>query len=203
MHKITKDIKETVIQLYITEKHSLRDIAKIVGICRPTVRKILREAGVRNVYKKDIEKCNNLNHNYFDQIDTEDKAYFLGLLFADGNNYVKSKNRKYYTISIVLQERDKKILEKMRDTIAPGYNLYFYKPKNKNCQNTYKLSIRNKHLSDQLSSLGCVPAKSLILKFPNHNIFKNKNLIKHFIRGYFDGDGCLGIYNLKKNYKKF
>jgi intein-encoded DNA endonuclease-like protein len=41
-----------------------------------------------------------------------------------------------------------------------------------------------------LIKLGCVNNKSLILKFPNDDIIP-KHLIRHFIRGYFDGDGCV------------
>ena len=52
-------------------------------------------------------------------------------------------------------------------------------------------TITNKHLWHVLNSYGCVPNKSLILKFPNYKIFKDKSLIRHFIRGYFDGDGCI------------
>lgn len=51
-------------------------------------------------------------------------------------------------------------------------------------------SVTNKHLWSTLNNLGCVPNKSLILTFPSIDIFKNKDLIRHFIRGYFDGDGC-------------
>ena len=46
-------------------------------------------------------------------------------------------------------------------------------------------------LRQSLIELGCVPAKSLILKFPEEEIFKEKDLVYDFIRGYVDGDGCL------------
>ena len=53
-------------------------------------------------------------------------------------------------------------------------------------------SIVNKHLWFTLYKLGCVPNKSLILKFPKLSIFLNpKDLVKHFVRGYIDGDGCI------------
>lgn len=55
----------------------------------------------------------------------------------------------------------------------------------------YKLSICSQQLSDKASTLGAIPNKSLMLKFPDINIFKSKDLIRHFIRGYFDGDGCI------------
>ena len=42
------------------------------------------------------------NHNFFENIDTEDKAYFLGLMYADGNNYIRAKHS--YEVSIKLQD---------------------------------------------------------------------------------------------------
>lgn len=51
--------------------------------------------------------------------------------------------------------------------------------------------VYNIHLHKTLKSYGCVPKKSLILKFPKESIFKSSDLIRHFIRGYWDGDGCL------------
>ena len=51
--------------------------------------------------------------------------------------------------------------------------------------------IYNIHLHEKLKSYGCTPKKSLTLQFPDESIFKSKDLIRHFIRGYWDGDGCL------------
>ena len=60
-------------------------------------------------------------------------------------------------------------------------------------------SITNKHLWETLNSYGCTPRKSLTLRFPNISIFKNKNLIYDFIRGYFDGDGCFSTSKYKNS----
>lgn len=54
--------------------------------------------------------------------------------------------------------------------------------------------ISNKHLWETLNSYGCTPRKSLALRFPDETIFKDRSLIRHFIRGYFDGDGCITRY---------
>lgn len=56
-------------------------------------------------------------------------------------------------------------------------------------------TVRNQHLWDTLNTLGCVPKKSLILQFPDISIFSTEDLIVHFIRGYFDGDGCISYAN--------
>lgn len=57
--------------------------------------------------------------------------------------------------------------------------------------------IRSKHLWEILTNYGCTPRKSLTLQFPNENIFKESSLVKHFIRGYWDGDGCLSYGDSK------
>lgn len=54
--------------------------------------------------------------------------------------------------------------------------------------------ITNKHLWETLNTYGCGPRKSLNLNFPKKEIFKDICLIKHFIRGYFDGDGSISRY---------
>lgn len=59
-------------------------------------------------------------------------------------------------------------------------------------------SIVNKHLWNTLNNLGCTPQKSLTLKFPNIG----SELFISFIRGYFDGDGCLTYYKGDKVYPK-
>jgi intein/homing endonuclease len=58
-----------------------------------------------------------------------------------------------------------------------------------------KWDVSNKHLWNVLNSYGCTPRKSLTVKFPNESIFKSKDLIRHFIRGYFDGDGSITYAN--------
>lgn len=124
-----------------------------------------------------------VNENYFDKIDTEAKAYFLGLLYADGcNEYERN------LISISLQEKDKKILEIFKQEIEYEGNLLKKIRSNKNHQNSYILRFTNKHICNVLKNYGMVPRKSLVLLFPKN---LSKNLIHHFIRGYFDGDGCI------------
>lgn len=65
----------------------------------------------------------------------------------------------------------------------------------KSGNNVYKrcrLTVTDKHFKEQLLRCGCVPQKSTILTFPSESIVP-KELIKHFIRGYVDGDGCISF----------
>ena len=141
----------------------------------------------------DSRREYDLNVQYFDKIDTPNKAYILGLLYADGCN-----SRKKSQIDLSLQECDKHILEDICREIETDKPLSFlpYHEKNERHKNQYKLSITNKHISDVLETLGVVNAKSLILEFPE---WLDQSLYSHFIRGYFDGDGCLYLGGNKTN----
>lgn len=138
----------------------------------------------------DVENRQNrtkFNETIFDNIDSEEKAYWLGFIFADG--YISSSK---YTFELCLKGSDKKHLDKFN-------NFMQHEDQNHVKLSNIKLngkifercrwSVTNKHLWKTLNNLGCTPQKSLTLQFPNLNIFKTKNLICHFIRGYFDGDG--------------
>ena len=141
-----------------------------------------------------------MNYNYFDKIDTEEKSYWLGFLFADGNvsrdSYIRKngtiKNGNY-KIEISLKSEDIEHLEKFSKAI--DYNKPIKVSKASFRKERCRLFFNNKHMWTVLNSYGCVPNKSLKLTFPNINIFNNKWLIYSFIRGYVDGDGCIGNCN--------
>ena len=116
--------------------------------------------------------------NNFEQIDTEEKAYWLGFLYADGS--VSSKEDK---IELGLAEKDLRHIEKFRDFMGIS-NKISYRDKTR----SYRMSFRSEKCKQDLINKGCTPKKSLILDFPTENQVP-KELIRHFIRGYFDGDG--------------
>lgn len=193
MNKIFFD--ENLVRELYTNRESFETIAQKVGCDRVTLRKFIK----RNNFPKRLRanrafnhyRLYNYNENYFDIIDTEEKAYFLGLLYADGCN-------TRVGFSIALQDGDQTILEKFKNTIEYSGNIKYIKPKIDKTgkygesKPQWLLVITNLHLSKKLEEIGCVPAKSLILKFPTEDILP-KSLYSHFIRGYFDGDGGLYI----------
>lgn len=126
-----------------------------------------------------------LDENFFEVIDTEEKAYFLGLLFADGCNQTTGISK---FVTLELQERDKPILEAFKTALGSNTKLMFSKGVKENHSNMYRLQINSKKISNDLVNHGCISRKSLVLKFPTS---VPDELIHHFIRGYFDGDGCI------------
>lgn len=149
------------------------------------VRKILRE-NVENPNKNSWIPKYNINENYFDNFHTENQAYILGLLYSDG-----SLINNGYSIKLILQEQDKLILEKIRNEIQIERPLCYINTPKETQMNQWGLLINNKHMYNSLLELGLFQNKSLKLKYPN---FISGGLQRHFIRGYFDGDGNIGIY---------
>ena len=115
---------------------------------------------------------------HFENIDTEEKAYWLGFLYADG--YISAKEDK---IELCLAEKDFHHLEKFKNFIGLS-NKICYRAATK----AYRYSFRSTSCKQDLIKQGCVPKKSLILHFPTTEQVPDA-LLRHFLRGYFDGDG--------------
>lgn len=175
---------------------SMADIYRELNCDNRTIKRILLKNGI-TLRENFRYKKYDVNETFFDQIDSEEKAYFLGFLYADGCN---SRSKRYYRMEINLQERDKYILEKFRDLISPTKPLYFIDRNTPNQQNTYALYIDNIYISNRLNDIGMVAAKSLILTYPK---IIPSSLEHHFIRGYFDGDGTICRANSDKNNKAY
>jgi len=131
-----------------------------------------------------------MNENYFRVIDNEKKAYFLGLLYADGCNH------ENIGFSIFLQKRDGILVRTLKKDIQSGHKISLKLKRKESHQDQLGIRISCPKMSHDLSKNGCVPRKSLILKFPNTDIVP-EYLIHHFIRGYFDGDGCISVSKRK------
>lgn len=132
----------------------------------------------------------DFDESYFQDINTPEKAYWLGFLFADGNIY---KNQ----MTLKLQRRDEKHLIKFKEALLSEHPIH--RGKNDTHKNSYysSLLIGSKKLCAQLIKTGMIPKKSLIVKYPQIA----KELEMHFIRGYFDGDGCIYVNRKKNNHK--
>jgi hypothetical protein len=151
---------------------------------------------------KAIEPCKNnrrysINHDFFDEPNKEEVSYFLGLLWADGN-----VSEKTTSVALALVEKDKYILEKLAFYVQPEKPLNYREVKKGNSQNQYKCVINSKKIKEKLISYGCGPRKTFNLDWPKINF--DENNIRHFIRGFLDGDGCVFIpENLRRIYIGF
>lgn len=144
--------------------------------------KRLRKAGIN--FKRDYSKVrysrkgrHTLDINFFRTIDTEAKAYFLGLMYSDGS---VSDNQCY------LKLKDEDIIQKYKEAInssAPIRRIYY------GGYDAYVLEISSVEFCNNLKNQGCTKNKTKTITLPNIE----EDLIRHFIRGFFDGDGCLQL----------
>jgi hypothetical protein len=121
----------------------------------------------------------NLNESYFENIDTREKAYWLGFLYADGGITVNKKTQCKRLV-INLHKKDEIIIDKFIEDL----NLNKEKKEYHGRQVTIRFS--NKKLTADLVSLDCVPKKTHIIKLPKLN---SRKIYLAFLLGYFDGDG--------------
>jgi hypothetical protein len=133
------------------------------------------------------------NKDFFEKIDTEEKAYWLGFLYADGciNRIYHNEKLKAMDLEIGLCREDENHLRKFLNHLESNVDIKY--KTSRFSDNTYescRINICCTKMCYDLINKGCTPQKSLTLEFPDNNIIP-KVLIKHFIRGYFDGDGCV------------
>lgn len=161
--------------MYLKGKSTV-SICKELHISRSRFSNFLKEEGI---YVNPIPQKKKINERIFQNIDNEEKAYWLGFLYADGS--ISKGNRNDIELSLCLN--DIHHLEKFKAFIGFGGKLII---DDFRC----RISFKNKNMKKDLMNKGCVPQKSLTIKFPSYDIVP-KELIRHFIRGYFDGDGSI------------
>lgn len=183
-----KKIASLIIKDYL-EDVPPQIIYKKYGVSYSSVYKLLKSKNIKKI--NHAKRKYKINKKYFDKIDSEHKAYFLGLFFADGCNWG-------YGIDIALQEGDEYLLQELRKEIYPNNDNPLKKrlPKSKNHKVLYRLVIGSTDIANDLTKHGGVKKKSLIIKYP-HGSFDH-SLFRHFLRGFFDGDGSIFIDSKKK-----
>lgn len=133
----------------------------------------------------------NVDINFFKN-HTPQMAYVLGCFASDGGMFVNSGGSKY----VQFTSTDKQFLSNIKKLLKSKHKISKKKHENKNWNYCYVVQIGSKDLFTDLEKLGFQPNKSKNLMMP-----KIADIVfNHFVRGYFEGDGCVwyGTYN-KKN----
>lgn len=175
-NKFSEQEIQEIIKIYQTENFSCAKIGEKYKVSESTIVRILKNNGVA------IRRhwANTFDENYFDIIDSSNKAYLLGFLYADG---CINKNN---VVSIVVHHKDVEILEMFKKELQASNNI-----KNVKSKPHVRVDFCSKHLCDSLKQIGCGHNKTLYLSFPNIS----KEFIYDFIRGFMDGDGCISVVN--------
>ena len=172
---------------------SLRKIGDKYGVSPQSVKYFLNKKGI-NTYRENRDYSMSpysFDIHWLDKIDTQEKAYFLGFVYADGS---LSGEFGYYDLMISLNVIDRYLLEKFNELLNSDRPVKDYTRENsynkKGVQNYCVVHYANKYFWKHMQELGVIPNKTTTVKLPN---FISKELMPHFIRGYFDGDGSISL----------
>ena len=132
---------------------------------------------------KKVSVWCNFNIDYFEKIDSEDKAYFLGFIVADGC-ISESSN------SIIIYQKETDILYDFKKCIKFEGDIFTSKTRN-----ISNITITSNKTKNDLYKLGIYSNKTMIVKYPNIS----ESLQNHFMRGVFDGDGCVSLRTDKRD----
>ena len=181
--------KARAIDLYTNQKMSLADIGKKIGASAAGVLKILRKTNIRTRSVGEAVRQYQLDEHFFDVVDTEEKAYFLGFLYADGCNQMEH----FWSVVLSLELADQEILHKLAALVykdpedaTAQVKIHNREAEGKDIETA--LYMNSKHMCEQLMKLGCVSRKTFKLVYPD---WMPTDLHRHFVRGYFDGDGTI------------
>jgi hypothetical protein len=186
MKKFTKKSNkwwDTIIQEALTK--GLPEIAEREGLTIQAISYQLKKRGIDRPVK--YNRVHNLNEDFFEVIDTEEKAYWLGFIMADGCVTRSSKlynqaNRLSFNLSAI----DRPHLEKFVKAINSSAKITDITPKGTYSNNPIsRLSINSVKMCNDLAKYGIVERKTGYEHLPN----LPNELMNHFIRGFFDGDG--------------
>jgi hypothetical protein len=203
--KFNQEDMENIKRLY-EEKQTIRIISRLYHVRDTTISKILKSFGCdtnrhNSFYYTSEQLATNrkyaCNFDYFENIDTRTKAYWLGFLFADGcvlDKRNEKRTSKGKTLTFTLKEEDLYMIQLFRDCLGSNHPIrkksihlgdkVFY---------AYSYDIGSVKMCDDLIALGCTPRKSLTLRYPEK---LSDEFFSDFARGYFDGDGCVS-YDLE------
>lgn len=185
----TQEEKTIICSLY-SLGHTPSDILRLVPSlsCRKvqTLYPVLEKAGLYCKKSSFDRRRFSVNDFYFDCIDNEHKAYWLGLLFADG--FIVNSGHCKNTVGISLKYSDRYLLEVLKKDLGSSYEIHDYY--STGYSNTFysKFSFVSSRIYSKFVDLG-FKNKSSVGVLPVS--FVPDYLVNHFIRGYFDGNGSL------------
>ena len=174
---ITEELEQEIIKYYLSQPMTMKQVEDKYKLSHPTITKILKD-----VPKYTKTKLNNPNmrEHFFQDINEEAKAYFLGLLISDGNVF-KDNTGRQASISITLDLKDEYMLEKFKEVLQINTSV------GHDGRGCGQIAVRSNIMAEDLAKYGVVPRKSYNTYLP----LISKEMMPHLIRGIFDGDGSI------------
>lgn len=161
-------------------KKTAKKLSEEIGCSKGYITKIW----IENCPKNKTPRRYYADFSYFNSINTPNKAYILGFLYADGCIYKRDNHEGLWQITVEIQDID--ILEKIKQEIKATNPIHVK-------EKTATLSVVSQQMFDDLVQLGIVPRKTYAGNLETVLNKLPKNLIKDFIHGFFDGDGSITV----------
>ena len=184
--------KDLMVETYLSGK-SARESAVSCGYSWSTCIRELKRRNIKPRIQTIGNRKYNVNEAFFNKIDNEEKAYWLGFITADGSVTDRS-------LIIKLCSKDRNHLVKFLKSIKSQHVIYdiIIRMVNDKQQTQCGVGVNSIKLVADLNNLGVMQNKSLVVKpcsqVPN-------NLIRHYWRGIIDGDGYISYGRRNKSWK--
>lgn len=211
-----QEILDTLITEYRENNKSLRQLEREYGVNRAKLSKKLEELGVKKTKGNHYRKYFH-DFDYFEVIDSHEKAYWLGMFMSDGYisppSFDKKRGKRYgeYSCGLAIQVEDIETLKNFKKAIKSTNPISIYTDKIKfdNYKEKWKkeftycrIILRSQKTADDLIDKNVVEKKSLIKEFPSFEKVPKK-FIYSYVRGYMDGNGSIGIIECKTKQNSF
>lgn len=190
MARTTNIPYEEIIKLNQEKGIPIPELAKLYNINQTYIYGYLHRRKISSNKMIQDRRKNKPIDTFLNVIDTEEKAYFLGLMMSDG--YINESNTRgyiYKKFGIFIKDSDKEVIEKICSVIG-------IKPSYRKNTKMVGFNVSSIQIISKLNELGISKNKT----YKELSVPKiDKNLVKHFIRGYFDGDGSISIRSARPN----
>lgn len=181
----------------VVQGMTLQEMGDLLGVSRERIRQILSKRGInvsdhankesRYWRKNNVEKT-KLNKHYFDVIDTEEKAYWLGYLTARGRvSDVNEWGRKELFLSIAPKNLEH--FERFKETIEADVEILTQRNYRVD-KDYYKMRISSHYLASKLEEYHIETPKHDLTRVPE---VVPEELVRHYFRGHYDGKGFLHV----------
>lgn len=179
------ELFDKIKKLYENGKYTT-EIDSILELRRGTAQYILNKENIDLRHRGPKSKIGK--EDFFDYIDCEEKAYFLGYIMADGNVSITNNQ---YSLKFHISIQDREVVDRFLESISSSNKATI-----RNETSSYYVSLTSVHMCKRLIALGVLPQKTgkecICDEIP-------KNLLHHYIRGVFDGDGITSVGKSKRS----
>jgi orotate phosphoribosyltransferase-like protein len=172
-------------KLYETGKYTT-EIDDLLDLRKGTSQYILNKKNIDLRHR--VPKSKVGKEDFFDCIDCEEKAYFLGYIMADANVSITNNQ---YSLKFHISIKDREIVDKFLKIISSSNKATVRKN-----SSSYYVSLTSVHMCKRLIELGVCPQKTG-KEYVSDEI--SKELMNHYIRGVFDGDGITTVGKSKRS----